>query len=144
MRSDITEELVIETCKNSLTMAEAARKLDLHYNTFIRYAKKFGCYIPNQGGKGTVKVKTSKIKTTDIFDGKYPDYQTFKLKIRIFSEGLKEHICEICGNSEWLDKLIPLELHHIDGNSRNHEFVNLQLLCPNCHTLTDTYRGKNK
>jgi len=37
---------------------------------------------------------------------------------------------------------IPLELHHIDGNQTNVSLDNLQLLCPNCHTLTDNYRGK--
>ena len=37
-----------------------------------------------------------------------------------------------------------LELHHIDGNHSNNELSNLTLLCPNCHALTDNYRGKNK
>jgi 5-methylcytosine-specific restriction endonuclease McrA len=39
---------------------------------------------------------------------------------------------------------IPLELEHKDGNCTNHNIENLELLCPNCHALTDTYRGKNK
>ena len=39
---------------------------------------------------------------------------------------------------------IPLELHHIDGNNQNNNLTNLTLLCPNCHAMTDNYRGKNK
>jgi hypothetical protein len=42
-----------------------------------------------------------------------------------------------------MDSLIPLEVHHIDGNHLNNELENLQLLCPNCHALTENWRGKN-
>ena len=52
------------------------------------------------------------------------------------------HVCECCGNSEWLGKPIPLEVHHKNGNSMNNEKSNLELLCPNCHAFTDTHRGK--
>lgn len=54
------------------------------------------------------------------------------------------HCCESCGLREWLDKPIPLELEHIDGNNRNNIKDNLKLLCPNCHAQTPTYRGRNK
>lgn len=56
---------------------------------------------------------------------------------------LRGYRCEKCGLSEWLDKDIPLEIHHKDGNSLNNELCNLELLCPNCHAFTDSYRGKN-
>lgn len=42
-----------------------------------------------------------------------------------------------------MDKPIPLELHHINGVHSDNRIENLQLLCPNCHALTDNYRGKN-
>lgn len=51
--------------------------------------------------------------------------------------------CECCGLIEWQGQQIPLELHHKDGNNMNNIEENLQLLCPNCHALTDNYRGKN-
>lgn len=38
---------------------------------------------------------------------------------------------------------INLEVHHIDGNHNNNELENIQLLCPNCHSYTENYRGKN-
>ena len=56
---------------------------------------------------------------------------------------LRGHRCESCGLTEWLDKPIPLEVHHIDGKELNSELDNLILLCPNCHALTDNYRGRN-
>jgi hypothetical protein len=55
----------------------------------------------------------------------------------------REHMCECCKNSEWNDKPIPLESHHIDGNGDNNKDSNLQLLCPNCHAQTDTFKNKN-
>ncbi len=61
----------------------------------------------------------------------------------MLNEGYKEHKCESCGLTTWLDKPIPLELHHIDGNRNNNTLENFQLLCPNCHAFTDSYRGKN-
>ena len=69
--------------------------------------------------------------------------QSYKLKQRLINACLKEEVCECCGNSKWLGEKIPLELHHIDGDNTNNELSNLKLLCPNCHALTDNYRGKN-
>lgn len=54
--------------------------------------------------------------------------------------------CQLCGWSE-VNKFtskVPLELEHIDGNSRNNDISNLMILCPNCHSLTGTYKALNK
>ena len=53
------------------------------------------------------------------------------------------HKCEMCKGTEWLGRPIPLELHHIDGCKDHNTDENCQLLCPNCHTLTPNFRGKN-
>ena len=52
--------------------------------------------------------------------------------------------CKECGISEWNSKPIVLELEHIDGNSNNNIEQNLCCLCPNCHSQTNTYKGRNK
>lgn len=72
------------------------------------------------------------------------NYQLYKLLKRLEKAGIKEHICEICGRSEWMGNPIPLELHHKNGNSKDNRLENLQALCPDCHSLTYNYRGKNK
>lgn len=51
--------------------------------------------------------------------------------------------CGICGISEWQDEPITLQLDHIDGVHRNNRLSNLRLLCPNCHSQTETYAGRN-
>lgn len=67
-----------------------------------------------------------------------------RLRLRLISENIFEHKCSSCNLNTWKDRPIPLELDHIDGNHSNNNLDNLRLLCPNCHSLTDTFRGKNK
>lgn len=52
--------------------------------------------------------------------------------------------CSVCNISSWNNKEIVLELEHKDGNSENNSKENICLICPNCHSQTDTYKGKNK
>jgi len=52
--------------------------------------------------------------------------------------------CSICGVSEWQGSKIPLEVDHIDGNAGNNLPSNVRLLCPNCHSITPTWKARNK
>lgn len=52
--------------------------------------------------------------------------------------------CWKCKNTEWNKLPITLELEHVDGNSSNNSLNNLEILCPNCHSQTSTYKAKNK
>ena len=52
--------------------------------------------------------------------------------------------CWKCGITEWNSATIVLEVEHIDGDSSNNTPANLELLCPNCHSQTKTYKGRNK
>lgn len=70
------------------------------------------------------------------FDNKTKSYK----RLQILTE--QNYSCLHCGLSEWLGKSIKLELDHIDGNNKNNSRNNLRLLCPNCHSFTDTWRKK--
>lgn len=139
-----SDEEIIKICSDAKTMSKAAADLGMHFNTFKRHATRLGVYNPNQAGKGINKKHNgSKIELNSILEGNHPSYQTNKLRIRLIKEGIKRHECECCGLTKWLDNPISLELDHIDGNRNNHKLSNLRILCPNCHSQTSTYRGKN-
>ena len=88
-----------------------------------------------------------RIKRRKLFDDKIlsEDFESLtydRLKRRVILE--QNGCCNKCKLSEWLGNEIPLELEHIDGNHHNNERSNVEVLCPNCHALTPTWRGRNK
>lgn len=87
-------------------------------------------YSGNQGGKG--RADSNYHPASYYFDNKH-SITASKLRIKLFRDKVKEEKCEYCGNSEWMGKPIPLELHHIDFNHYNNSLDNLQILCSNCH-----------
>ncbi len=56
---------------------------------------------------------------------------------------IRGYICEQCKRTEWEGQQIPIDTHHIDGDSENNRPENLKLLCPNCHSITNNYKAKN-
>lgn len=81
-----------------------------------------------------------------IVDGGTGNWGSVSRHIRTYLFKKYDNKCCLCGWSEinpYTNK-IPLEIDHIDGNAMNHREENLRLICPNCHSLTETYRGKNK
>ena len=140
----VSDEQIKQVCMNAQSMAFASVVLDLHFNTLKRRALKLGCYQTNQSGKGCSKTSGTKIPLSEILDGKHPYYQTFKLKNRLIEEGIKKNQCEICETNEWFGKPLNCELDHINGKRNDHRLPNLRMLCPNCHSQTETYRSKNR
>lgn len=119
-------------------------------------AEKLG-YSPNSGsGSKAVKTMLEKYQfdishfTGQGWNKNNYDYLKFRKGSVVKSANaidaivaLRGHKCEVCGLSEWREIPITLEVHHIDGDHLNNELDNLQLLCPNCHSQTDNWRGKN-
>lgn len=63
---------------------------------------------------------------------------------KLIEKGVLEYRCYICGNTGvWNEQKLVLELDHIDGDHKNNEALNLRLLCPNCHSQTKTFAGRN-
>lgn len=73
------------------------------------------------------------------------NFQSYKLKKRLFAAKLKFPKCEECGWSKSTENgRIPLELDHINGDVHDNRLENLRILCPNCHSLKPTHRGLNR
>ena len=133
-------EIIISACENNSTMSLAAKEVGIPYSTFKRKAIQLNVWNPNQGAKGTHKYVKN---LQDVFDGK-SKMRTYNIKNRLIAEGIKDAICESCGIGEnWNGKDLVLELDHIDGNNTNNSLENLRILCPNCHSQTPTFRGRN-
>lgn len=147
MKRNIDKTKFINVCNEAYSMADASRKLNMAFSTFKRYAEQFGCYTTNQGGIG-IRRNNSNYWTAEklkrALDDNSLTLQPFKLKNHLLKHGFKKQRCEKCGLTEWNNQPIPVELHHIDGNTNNNTLDNIQLLCPNCHAQTANYRSKNK
>lgn len=103
--------------------------------------KHFTGYAWSKGMRGIGKpfIPIEKILTINS------DFQSYKLKSRLFKEGFKTRKCEECGWAKMsTDGRVPVELDHINGDRKDNRLENLRILCPNCHSLKLTHRGKNK
>lgn len=142
------EEYYIRLIGESESLIEVCRKAGIvpttgNYDTLKKVITNNSVDISHfkrVGGTSTKKRELSEYLVKGV------RVSSFKLKNRLLEEGIKEHKCENpeCGMSEWHGKPIPLELHHINGDNTDNRLENLQILCPNCHALTDNYSGKNQ
>jgi len=147
-----TDDDFIDAVKNSISMAQVFIKLGLqptggNYIIANRRMKNLGLDFSHFLGKGhnkgkKINKKSKSLEEIMIENSSYTD--TNKLKKRLIKEGIFEYKCYNCNNTSWLDKPIPLELEHKNGNRFDNRIENLTLLCPNCHSFTPTYRGRGK
>lgn len=128
---------IINACKQYFSCAGVIKHLGLklcggNYSSIYKKIKDLEIDVSHWTGQGWNKNKQFK-QWTD-----YSSKENLK-KHLILSRGFK---CESCTLSKWLNKDILLELHHIDGNVRNNNYDNLQLLCLNCHAQTPNFRNR--
>jgi 5-methylcytosine-specific restriction endonuclease McrA len=72
-----------------------------------------------------------------------PQTNRSHLKQRLIAAGLKENRCERCGITEWNGAPLTMHLHHISGDGSDNRLENIEFICGNCHSQTDTYGGRN-
>ena len=89
-----------------------------------------------------IGLKRKETHKQNILTLNYEDLSFESLRFRILYE--QENKCNRCGLDKWLGQDIILELEHKDGNNKNNVRDNLEMICPNCHSLTETWRGRNK
>jgi triphosphoribosyl-dephospho-CoA synthetase len=144
-----TDKQLREAVRNSISISSVLRQLNLHAGggtfEFIKnLIKELG--LDNSHFKGQAWNEgrfCSKRPLSYYLVENSPCTSSHGLKKRLFREGLKIRKCEKCRRITWNGKLIPLELDHINGNRTDYRWLNLRILCPNCHAQTDTYCSKN-
>ena len=140
-----TKESLQEVCKNEISVRKVLFKLGLTSGSNKRlFSLIKQILIENRTYTGKSNKKNKPLKSDEEFftNGK-SKRTTWSVRNALFSRNIKERKCEYCKNTEWEGKPIPLEVHHKDGNKYNNELSNLEILCPNCHYFTDTYKTKN-
>jgi hypothetical protein len=123
---------VVPAGGNYRVLRRAIKRLNLDTSHFAGQSWSRGATIPH-------RVRPIE----DYLSNKYP-IQSDRLRRRLINEEVLQPRCSNCKLDTWMDQPIPLELDHVDGNHENNALDNLRLLCPNCHSLTPTFRGKNK
>lgn len=94
--------------------------------------------------RGDVKARPQAVPLGDLLVLRAEKGNRWNLKRRLLAEGLKAGRCELCGLVEWQGLPLSLELHHVNGDPCDDRLENLQVLCPNCHSQTDTWGGRAK
>lgn len=118
-------------------MAHLMREVGLkpagsNYNTVRKLLKRLNADTSHWTGKGWTK--NQQLKNLEEYT-KSP-----MIKKHLIVE--RDHKCEMCNLTTWLNQPITLELEHSDGDKYNNDRANLKLLCPNCHSQTKTWRGR--
>lgn len=145
MRNDLSarKEEILKWISEHESNAEIARRLGCARDTVKNFYKREGIkYGGNEGLKGKksdIKRKSAIELIAAYNNGEVSSISGHKLRNKLIQDGIKEAKCEICGLSEWMNKPIPLELHHKDLNHHNNELSNLQILCSNCHMQVHNY-----
>lgn len=150
--NSVSKEELEKLVKESITFSQVLRTLGYRekggrpWNNLKKRLEELNIDTSHFKGRAHETSQTQKYELSDILCENSTYNSNNSLKRRLLKEGLKENRCENpeCGITEWLGKPIVLQLHHINGVNNDNRLENLQLLCPNCHSQTDNFAGKNK
>jgi 5-methylcytosine-specific restriction endonuclease McrA len=148
----ISDEEFISLVSNNYTYSDILRALNLTTSgessrtALKKRMQELSCDISHFNSSKTKlsKKRTSSLSLQDILVENSTYANRTRLKAKLLATNSLSYCCSICGISEWCNTYISLQLDHINGINNDNRLENLRLLCPNCHSQTDTFSGKNK
>lgn len=140
---DLPDERYIEVIPSSASYADAARTLNVSYMTLRLAAKRLNLTTKQGVRNHGVGVAADANYVRELYLSNKCAISSSALKLLLLKTGIKEHRCESCGLTTWLDAPIPLELHHINGDHNDNLEENLMVVCPTCHAYI-TYKARDK
>jgi 5-methylcytosine-specific restriction endonuclease McrA len=151
-RRKYTKEQFINAWNSSESISKVAQTLELSiygstYTTLKDAATELGLSRDHMSGQGHLRGKTHSWSPTKSDDEVFvigKKENNHWLKKRLLNNFGWEFKCSSCRNTDWMGKPIAIELEHINGNNKDNRIENLTFLCPNCHAMTSTWRGRNK
>lgn len=140
-RASFNVELFLNVAPHCSSITEVLRKMELqpmggNFTQIKKRLKKHNI---------TLKPLNRKMWSDEDVYCESSSFNRRSLQNRVRRDGWLEYLCDVCENpGEWLGKPITLHLDHINGDNTDHRKENLWWLCPNCHTQTPTYTGRNR
>jgi len=148
----ISKESIIQTINESNSIGEVISKLGLNviagggYRTFKQRVVEENIDITTLTERSKKRKINNLLELEDIFvrNSLYRGVNQRLKKMLIQRFGFEDK-CKLCGiDSKWNGKELSLQLDHINGVNNDNRIENLRILCPNCHSQTETYCGKAK
>lgn len=145
---DWSKESIINAIKKSECKSDIIRNIGAsvrsgNFQTLDRYCNLYSIDISKLKYKGNNFNKFKRVDDSSIFI-ENSTFTSSALKRRVIKDNILENKCCKCGNNgEWCGEPISLQIDHINVIKNDHRVENLRILCPNCHSQTITYRGRN-
>ena len=142
----LLEAIAATECMQDCLIYLGLRAAGGNYATLRTVCAEYDIPVPRASGelhtRNARKSKTIPLEDILVENSSYTN--RYRIKKRLYEEGILKEQCCICGLGPfWNGKPITLQLDHINGIFNDHRISNLRILCPNCHTQTNTFGSKN-